>query len=317
MNIAFLATGSFALPSLRAVVAAGHMIHPVISQPDRPAGRGRTTAPTPVHALADELGLCHLQAEDVNALPMEETFRGCELAVVMDFGQKIGSAILRYLPRGCINIHGSLLPAYRGAAPFQRAIIQGETVTGVTCFQLDEKWDAGGILGQRTTPIGVTETADELHDRLATLGAELLVTTIADLAAGRTQPQPQNVASATRAPKLTRAESLIDFSQPADQLVRWIHGLWSWPGATCEFISQSGKRERLQLVRATVVDDRMDSTAETPPGTFQLELSVQCAPGCIKLLEVQPAGGKRMPFVAYANGRRIAAGDRLVRLAGP
>ena len=190
MRIVFLGTGAFGVPALRALAQRGHALVAVISQPDRPAGRGRAIAPTPIHAAALALQLPHIQPEDVNALDAADALGGAEIGVVAAFGQKIGPHLLAALPRGCINIHGSLLPKYRGAAPIQRAIIAGEETTGVTIFQLNERWDAGAIWAQRATTIQETETADELHDRLAKLGAAALVETLADIAAGRAQPIP-------------------------------------------------------------------------------------------------------------------------------
>src|SRR5262245_54437109 len=192
MKIAFLGTGDFAVPALRALHAAGHSILAAISQPDRPAGRGREIFPTPVHAAADDLRIQHIQTADLNALDPGRALHGCEIAVVAAFGQKLGPAVLATPPRGCINIHGSLPPRYRGAAPYQWAIINGDAETGVTVFQIDERWDAGPIWGRRSTPIGETETADELHDRLAILGAELIVEAVAGLESGIAAPALQD-----------------------------------------------------------------------------------------------------------------------------
>jgi methionyl-tRNA formyltransferase len=311
MNLIFLGTGEFAAPALRAICDAGQRVLRVISQPDRPSGRGREIRPTPVHAAATELGIPHIQAEDVNALSAAELANGAELGVVVDFGQKIGPALLAALPRGCVNIHGSLLPKYRGAAPFQWAILRGEPVTGVTAFLLNERWDAGAILGRRETPINATETADELHDRLAQLGAALIVDVLRRIEAGAAQPQPQDASQATRAPKLTKAQSRIDFAIPAEEIVRQIHGLWSWPAAKCVFESRSGKSERLLLIRAQLVDRESRPSDEVVAGAFLEDSTVQCDPGRLRLLEVQPAGGKRMSFEAFANGRRVAPPDRL------
>lgn len=314
MQIAFLATGDFACPPLRALGAGGHEVVVVISQPDRPAGRGRAVQPTPVHTLADELGIRHVQAEDVNALDFGDTLGGAEIGVVAAFGQKIGNALLKALPRGCINIHGSLLPRYRGAAPFQRAIINGDETTGVTVFQLDEAWDAGPIWGRRELRIGETETATELHDRLAQLGGELLLDVLALIERGDVQPQPQDAAQATRAPKLSRQDSRIDWSQPAFNVVRWINGLWSWPVATCVFAAPGGKKERLQLARAQVADTVGEPTPESPPGAFLSDQSVQAGHGRVRLLEVKPAGGRLMPFEAFARGRAVQPPARLLPL---
>ena len=314
MRIVFLGTGDFAVPALRALVGGGHTVTTVISQPDRPAGRGRAVRPTPVHAAADELSLAHVQTEDVNGPDVLERFGDAEIGVVAAFGQKIGRAALDALTRGCVNIHGSLLPKYRGAAPFQWAILNGESSTGVTVFQLDERWDAGPIWGRREIPVGETETADELHDRLALAGAELIVETLSQIESGQARPLTQDASQATRAPKLSRADAAIDWSQSAAQVVRRIHGLWSWPAATCEFVSRSGKRERVQLARARVVDAIATPTLDMPPGGFCDDNAVQTGQGRVRLLEIKPAGGRLMPFEAFANGRHVAPPDRLIPL---
>lgn len=314
MNLAFLSTGDFGVPALMALARAGHAIVRVVSQPDRPAGRGRQIHPTPIHAAAERLGLPHVQSADVNAHDPREIIDDARLAVVVDFGQKIGPALLAAAPLGFINIHGSLLPRYRGAAPFQWAMINGDATTGVTVFQLNERWDAGAILGRRETPIRDDETADELHDRLAILGAELVVEVVAALEAGTARPLPQDDARASRAPKLRRADSAIDWSQPAERIVRRIHGLWSWPGAACVFHSRSGKREQIRIARAAVAATPVGAPPpHAQPGDFLDDLCVQCGQGRIRLLDVQPAGGKQMPFAAFANGRHVSAGDRLER----
>lgn len=316
MRVIFLGTGAFGEPALERLLAAGHEVVGVVSQPDRAAGRGLETRPTPIHAAAVRLGLRPLPTADVNTLDLSQEFGGPEIGVVVAFGQKLGPALLAALPRGCVNLHGSLLPKYRGAAPIQRAILGGERTTGVTVFQITAGWDAGPIWATRETPIGDTETADELHDRLAQLGGELVIDALARIAAGES-PTPQDAALATRAPKLSRADRVVDWTQPAAVVVRRIHGLWSWPCATCVLARGGGRRETVQLARARVVDVSPYSDRRTPnppdfaPGTFAEDLSVQTGAGRVRLLEVKPAGGKRMSFDAYANGRRIAAGDHL------
>ena len=317
MHIAFLGTGDFAAPALRALVAAGHNVGVAISQPDRPTGRGRRIKPTPVHTTADELHLRHIQTENVNALNPQDILGDTEIGVVAAFGQKIGNTLLEALPHGCVNIHGSLLPKYRGAAPFQWAIINGESTTGVTVFQLDRRWDAGAIWSQRELAIGETETADELHDRLAILGAELITDTLPLIEKQQIQPLTQDRSQATRAPKLSRADAQIDWTQSAAQIVRRIHGLWSWPAAACTFASRSGKQERLQLARAQVAEQSTPPPPDTPPGSFHADRTVQTGTGRLLLLEVKPAGGKLMPFDAFANGRQLAPPDRLLPLELP
>jgi methionyl-tRNA formyltransferase len=310
MHIVFLGTGEFAVPALRALVAAGHVCESVISQPDRPAGRGRAVRPTPVHAAARELGLRHVQAEDVDALDRAEVLGDAELGVVAAFGQKIGGAILAHLPRGCVNIHGSLLPKYRGAAPFQWAIINGETETGVTVFQLNERWDAGAIWGQARLRIGETETAAELHDRLAALGADLIVEMLAVMERGEREPTAQDASQASRAPKLSKADGQVDWHAPAVLIVRRIHGLWSWPAASGTFHSRFGRQESVQFARARVADRLAVPSAAVPVGAVAADLTIQAGSGRVRLLEVRPAGGKLMSFEAFARGRDVGPGDR-------
>lgn len=313
MRIVFLGTGAFGAPALRALRDAGREILAAISQPDRPAGRGKRVRPTPIHQTADELGITHFQTQDVNALSVSQVCGGGDIGVVAAFGQKIGPAVLRGFPRGCVNLHAALLPKYRGAAPIQWALINGEQQTGVSVFQLDQNWDAGPVWATRATPIAETETADELHDRLAELAADLIVETMRAIESGSARPVQQDPASASRAPKLTREDGVVDWTQPAQTVVRRIHGLWSWPAATCTFASRDGRRDRLQLARARTVDN--DTPAQDhAPGSFLEDLSVQCGTGRVRLLEVKPAGGKLMDFSAFAHGRRIAPPDRLLPL---
>lgn len=317
MRIAFLGTGDFGGPALRALLAAGHTVVSAISQPDRPAGRGRQLRPTFIHALADELNVRHIQTEDVNTLDPADALGGAEIGVAAAFGQKIGDSVLDALPRGCVNIHGSLLPKYRGAAPVQRAVINGDEVTGVTVFQLDEDWDAGPIWGQRELRIEETETAAELHDRLARLGAEVLVGTLVAIQCDEVVAQPQDAAHATRAPKLTRRDSRIDWSQPAFNVARRINGLWSWPVATCRLATPDGRSARLQLARAEVADATGAPTAESAAGVLLPDQTVQTGQGRVRLLEVKPAGGRLMSFEAFARGREVPPTSRLLPLEEP
>jgi methionyl-tRNA formyltransferase len=314
MRIVFLGTGDFGCPALRALLTAGHEVISAISQPDRPAGRGRVISPTPVHALADALAVRHIQTEDVNALDLRDALGGAEIGVVAAFGQKIGNALLEALPRGCINVHGSLLPKYRGAAPFQWAIINGDEVTGVTVFQVNEGWDAGPVWAKRELRIGETETAAELHNRLAQLGGELIIDALGLIERGAAEPEPQDLSQATRAPKLSRKDSRIDWSQPAFNLVRRINGLWPWPAATCVFAGQSGRKDRVQLARAQVADTVAEPTTEFPPSAFLADQTVQAGRGRVRLLEVKPAGGRLMPFEAFARGRQLRPPARLLPL---
>lgn len=314
MRVVFLGTGDFAQPALRGILSAGHEVVAAVSQPDRPARRGLKIRPTPIHAAADALGIPHIQTEDVNALDIDSTFGSADIAVVVAFGQKIGRGILDATAHGCINIHASLLPKYRGAAPFQWAIINGDETTGVTVFRLNQRWDAGDILATRETPIGDSETAVELHDRLAEIGAELIVDTLPQIHDGTAVPRPQDPTLASRAPKLSRADDVVDWNQPARRIVRRIHGLWSWPAATCIFASRSGKRERVQLARAHVIDQTSLPDDQFAPGAIRDDYTTQSGRGRLRLLEVKPAGGKLISFDAFAHGRRLALGDRWLPL---
>ncbi len=311
----FLGTGDFGVPALHALRAAGHEIVAAVSQPDRPAGRSRQVQPTPIHAAAAAAGLPHIQAEDVNTQMPGAVLRAAEIGVVVAFGQKLGPGLLASVPRGFVNIHGSLLPRFRGAAPYQWAILSGESVTGVTTFQLDQRWDNGPIWGRRETPIGESETADELHDRLALLGAELIVETLASIARGDAQPQPQLATLASRAPKLSKADSRLDWTLPAAIVCRRIHGLWSWPAAATVLAGKGGRRERVALARARVASALAPPASIPPPGSVLADRTIQTGSGSVELLEVKPEGGRLMSFAEYANGRRLAAGDRFEALA--
>lgn len=329
MDIVYFGTGDFAVPALRAIVAAGHSVRQVMSQPDRPRGRGKRVEATAVHAAADDLGLPHAQVEDVNEARWLELMRGADLGVVAAFGQKIGPAVLEAFSRGCINLHGSLLPKYRGAAPYQWAIIRGERETGVTTFQLNEKWDAGAVWEKAALPIGETETATELHDRLGALAGELILSTLQLIEAGNVEPAVQDAAASTRAPKLKKSDGFLDWTMPAAELKNWVNGLWSWPAASGNFVSRDGEtRERVQIARAAVVEgglktrptktsndaDPTRELREMEPGTFLNDGTLQTRDGRLQILEIKPAGKKLMPFAAFANGRRLGAGDRLLQV---
>ncbi len=306
MRITFLGTGEFGVPALRALRAAGHELVAAASQPDRPARRGLKVSPTPIRTAAAELGLRHVQAQDINAAEHAALFDKLDAVVVVAFGQKLGGAILAAPRHGCINIHASLLPRYRGAAPIQWAVINGDRITGVTTFRINERWDAGDILASRETAIGETETADELHDRLAGMGGTLIVETLEGVRDGTMRPLAQDAAQSSRAPKLSRADAWVDFSQPAGLVARRINGLWSWPAATCQFRGADGRVERVQLARAMAMEDHLPTVASAERGAMVNDGLVQCGMGRVRLLEVKPAGGKLMPFDAFARGRDVA-----------
>lgn len=317
MRIVYFGSGLFGVPTLASLWREGHEILAVVTQPDRPGGRGRQPTPTPIKRFALEHGLAVIQAADVNSPDVVQRIVGLgpELGVVVAFGQLLGRELLRRLGYRVVNLHASLLPKYRGAAPINWVIIRGETQTGLTVFRLAERMDAGEILGQCGVVILPEETAATLHDRLAELGPALMgsvVSKFADGADPRGQQQDDSQASPAR--KLSKSDGHLRFDQPAEVVARWICGLWSWPGARCRFVSADGRRaEQVTLARARVVDLSGGCSAEA--GTVGDDLSIVCRPGRVELLELRPAGGRLMAFKPdFVNGRHVVAGDRLVSL---
>lgn len=316
MRILFFGSGEFAIPTLRSIAEDGHEIVAVVTQPDRPRGRGKELSPTPVKSAAIDRRLSVLATDDVNSAEMTAQLKslGADLAYVAAFGQKIGRELLGAFPVGIVNLHASLLPALRGAAPINWAIINGDGETGVTVFRLVEKMDAGPILVQRRTVIGDVETADELHDRLARIGCDAVRATLELLAAQPdTSGTPQDPSKATIAPKLSKNDGHITFDQPAVKLADRILGLWSWPGATCRYVSADGRRDEIvTLARARPYEGQKMPAGADDAGRITEVLSVRTADGELEILEIKPAGGRLMPWQDFVNGRHVAPGDRFL-----
>jgi len=315
MRVIFFGSGDFGIPTFRWLREEGHEVLAVVSQPDRPAGRGKGLHKTPMREYAESAGVRVLTPTDVNAAEVVEEIRGlrADLGYVAAFGQKIGREVLMMFPVGIVNLHGSRLPALRGAAPVQWAVINGDAETGVTIFRLVEKMDAGPILAQRRTAIGVDETADDLLQRLSRIGCDCLEGALARLALDPNDPgDPQDESRVTLAPKLKKADGAVDFGQPAGVIAARINGLWSWPGAACRFVSADGKRDEVVvLARAR--------PSESPgrggvPGIVGEVLTVGTGTGELELLEIKPAGGKLMDWRSFVNGRHVKPGDRFVRI---
>src|SRR5687768_14475637 len=226
LKLIFAGSGEFGLPTLRALLDAGHEIVQVISQPDRPAGRGRVLTPTPIASFAAAANLPVLKTSNINA----ETLPPADAMVVIAFGQKIGEAAVHHPRLGSVNLHASILPKYRGAAPINWAIIRGERVAGNSVIRLAPKMDAGAVLDQSSLDIGELETAGELHDRLAADGAPLVLKVLSQLADGTAVETPQDESLATIAPKLSRESAKLDFSRPAADIANQIRGMYPWPG---------------------------------------------------------------------------------------
>jgi methionyl-tRNA formyltransferase len=308
MRLAFLGTPAFAVPTLEAMAAAGHEKAAVVSQPDRPRGRGQHPAPPPVKESAVRLGLPVYQPERVRRPEAVEYLRalGVEAMVVVGYGQIIPQTVIDLAPLGIINVHASLLPKYRGAGPVQWALIHGETRTGVTTMRIDAGLDTGDILLTAETAIDPDENAIDLGRRLSQMGAALLVETLAGLAAGSIVPRPQDSSQATYAPLLKKEDGLIDWSQSATAIHNRIRGLQPWPGAYTTFRGQT-----LHIWSAVPSSD----SEPRPSGSrciLKLKpLSVACGSGSVELREVQLEGRKRISAADFANGQRLAQNERL------
>jgi methionyl-tRNA formyltransferase len=310
LRVVFFGTADFAVPSLEAVCAAGHEVLAVVTQPDKPQGRGQQVAASPVKKAAERLGLPVLQPRRVRAESFLEKMRELkpDVLALAAFGQIIPQALLDLPPLGPINVHGSLLPKYRGAAPIQRAVMAGEAETGVTTMWMDASLDTGDMLLAEAIPIALEDTAGTLFPKLAELGARLLVETLDGLAAGTLKRRPQEPSLATLAPAITPEDSLVRWNETATQTRNRIRGLSPKPGV---FAILRGKR--VKLWGAEVGEVR----AETEPGTV-LEISkspsgvlVACGQNTSLLLtEAQPESGRRMPATDWARGLRLLPGDK-------
>jgi methionyl-tRNA formyltransferase len=303
-----MGTPEIAVPALRAVHAAGHEVAAVYTQPDRPAGRGKRLTRCPVARAADGLGLEVRQPRRIGGAAEELAGLGAQAACVMAFGQLLPPPVLAAFPLGCLNVHTSLLPELRGAAPINWAILRGHAQTGVTTMFMDPGMDTGDIILQEATPTGPQETAGSLAERLAGLGAGLLARTLELLAAGRAPRRPQDPALATHAPRLTKADGLVDWSLPAAEVDRRVRGLDPWPSAHTPWQGAS-----LRLFAPTRLGE---APAGAAPGQV-LEsggdgfLWVACGRGAVGLGEVQAPGKRRMPAGEFLRGAKLAPGRRL------
>jgi methionyl-tRNA formyltransferase len=300
VRLVFFGTPAFAVPTLEGIVAAGHEVTLVVTQPDRPKGRGRSLAAPPVKEWALRHGMEVFQPERVRRPEAVEKLAAqrSEAMVVVGYGQIIPQSILDLPPLGILNVHASLLPKYRGAAPIQWAVANGEPVTGVTIMKIDAGLDTGDMLLKEQTPIGENETAPELAERLAAIGARLLVSALERL--GEIVPEKQDPAQATLAPVLKKEDGRIDWRWSAKRIHDRVRGFQPWPGAFTAFRGQS-----LHIWRA-----RPAGVSDLAPGQVRVEgrrVLAGCGEGgALELLEVQPEGRKRMDARSFANGQRLA-----------
>jgi methionyl-tRNA formyltransferase len=309
----FLGTPGFATPSLQALIASRHPVVGVVSQPDRPKGRGHQLQPTPTKLVAQTHGIPVLQPSKIREDAFLQQIRDLQpdLGVVVAFGRILPDSLLAIPPLGMINVHASVLPRYRGAAPIQRAVLAGDAETGVTIMRVETELDAGPTFAVATTPIPADATSGDIETVLATLGAELLLPVVDDLASGRAVETPQDHARATFAPKITKDEGVVDWSAPAGRIHNQVRGLQPWPLASTRL---DGARV---VLRKTLPDPSSAQAPNTEPGPGTVvvvtkdELIVACGSQTrLRILEIQPEGRRTMTVRELLAGHRIAEGTR-------
>lgn len=319
MRVVFMGTPEFAVPTLQHLVNSEHSVVGVVCQPDRPSGRGKKIQFGPVKTFAVSQNFPLVQPEKMKAAEFLDTLRSWnpDVIVVAAFGRILPQAILDLPPKGCLNVHGSLLPKYRGAAPIQWAVINGESETGVTIMVMDAGLDTGDILEQAVIPISEDDTAGDVASRMAEIGGGLLVSTLKRWMDGTGQPQPQNESQSTLAPILKKEDGLLDWSQSASTLVNRIRGLSPWPGGYT-FV----EGERWGIWKVQVEEDDGNSAvslekASNVPGTIigvtRQGIQVQTGHGLLRLIEIQPANKKRMAVAQYVAGHHINVGTQCGR----
>jgi methionyl-tRNA formyltransferase len=309
LRVVFMGTPDFAVPTLAAIAAAGHAIAAVYTQPPRPAGRGMAERKSAVQRHAERAGLRVMKPATLKADAEQRAFAGLEadVAVVVAYGLILPRAVLDAPRHGCLNLHGSALPRWRGAAPIHHAIMAGDTETAVTVMRMDEGLDTGPVCLEERVAIGPDMTAGELHDVLAQRGADLMLRALDDLETGRLRCVPQAAAGVTYAAKIDKAETAIDFTRSAREVHNHVRALSPVPGAWLELPADGGaKAERIKVLRTELAD------AGGPAGTVLDDaFTVACGEGAVRLLTLQRAGRKPLPADAFLRGRPVAAGTRL------
>jgi methionyl-tRNA formyltransferase len=305
-SFVFMGTPDFAVPTLRKLHAEGLWPELVVTQPDRPKGRGRTPLPPPVKIAALELGCEVIQPTHMSDPGLKERlcFPTPDFFVVVAYGHILPSVLLSIPRVAAINLHASLLPKYRGAAPIQRALINGETETGVTTIKMNAGMDTGDILMTEPVVIDPGDTSETLHNRLSIAGATLVLKTIQGMLAGGIVPVPQNSENATFAPMLKKEDGRIDWSMPALQISNLIRGVTPWPGA---FMFH--KERRLKVYSVQTLPGPTPAAAGTVLETFPGELRIGTGDGILKILEIQGASGKRLPVQEFLRGYPLSPGD--------
>lgn len=305
-RIVFMGTPEFAVPVLQALLET-QTVAGVVTQPDRPAGRGQTLRPSPVKKLALQAGVPLYQPVSLRPPESAEPIQAWrpEAIVVAAYGQILRPHVLSLPPRGCINVHASLLPRWRGASPIHHAILAGDPETGISLMQMDAGLDTGPVFVQEAIPIAPEDTAETLHDRLAALGADMVRRHLDDILAGSLAPEPQDERAATYAPMIQKEEGELDWQEPAVALERRVRAMTPWPGA---YTWWQGERLRIPAARARA------ARPVAPPGTvvrLDGDIVVTAGAGGLQLLQIQPAGGRVMAAGAFVNGHPDFVGSRL------
>ena len=309
MRIVFFGSSDFGLPSLDALQDCGHELVRVFTQPAHRAGRGRKPRPTKVYNWARENGVECTEAENINSPDMVRQVAECngDLLLVIAFGQKIGDEIINMFPKGAINVHGSLLPRWRGAAPVNAAVAAGDKETGITIITVVDKMDAGLMLGKAAIPIGPEDTAGQVHEKLAELSPDLLLYVLEQIEQGTAVYEEQDPSQVTLAPKMKKADGYIDWSQDAEVIYNKIRGFWPWPGVKADYYSgETRKCYRVTIAKAKVVEGA-ESTGQY--GLLDGNLNIICGKGRLQIEKLKPAGGRLMDFRDFANGRGLKPGD--------
>ena len=306
LRILFMGSPDFSVTALKAVIAAGHEIVCVYSQPPRPAGRGKAPRPTPVHAFAAEQGLEVRTPKSLKKAPEQAELAAlnADLAIVVAYGLILPQAVLDAPRLGCVNLHASLLPRWRGAAPIQRAIMAGDKESGVQAMIMEAGLDTGPVLATARTPLSPEDTAGTLHDRLAALGAELLAPTIEALSNGTAAPVAQSEDGATYAKKLTAEDQVIDWARPAAEVDAHIRGLSPFPGARFSWTPENSDSP---LKLKALMSEPADGTG-TPGTTLDNDLTIACGTGAIRLLRLQRPGKGPMDAKDFLRGTSLPAG---------
>ena len=317
MKIVYLGSGEFGIDCLNALADSCHSLELIVTQPPHPAGRGRKIRHTPVALWASrsDCEVALVETDNINSPETIEKIKACQpdLIVVIAFGQKISAEVTKIPPKSAINVHASLLPKYRGAAPINWAIINGETETGISIITIAEKMDAGLVCAAAKTPIELNETAGRLHDRLAKLSAPLLLKTIGKIADGSVVYNEQDSSLVTKALKLKKSDGFLDFGEPANELKNKIHGFWPWPGASAAYISkQTGKCKRVIIAEAKVMKTPNPTGVAT--GILDDNLNIICGVDALGIVKIKPAGGHLLDFKDFANGRAIKPGDLFMKI---